>query len=177
MRDNQSANSWTSQEDKIQIGQVNKANIPLIRRKVNPVLKPIKAPLAPDPNLSKHTFSEHNSVISEDEGPTNEEVEEFLRTTKSKMSALKEEFKSWVATGERPSSAGSQQNKVETQHTSANPSSIIKPDTTRKRLLTSNLDSLLTNHSIGVNSLAKNSSKPTFTIKGRQQRSLSRNKQ
>jgi hypothetical protein len=140
------------------------------------VLKPIRTPIAPDPNLSKHTFSENNSVISEgDNDPTFEEIENFLRTTNSNFTQLREELK-MINSGidQRPSSAKSQSQKgVEPQSVSTNISVLRIGDSAKQKLSTNNLDSLLVTST--VNTLQKAPSKGSFSIRTAQ-RSLSKSK-
>lgn len=132
-------------------------------RKYNPVLKPLATQKA-DGNISKQSFSENNSVISDQDSDdvTLDAIEKLLTSTQSKMNELTKEFKTITA--------GIPAKPLEIVSTQ-----LPKPGSGKGVRVTSNLENLLT--ATPMNPIPRNASKIGFSIKsGRQQRSLSKQK-
>jgi hypothetical protein len=137
-----------------------------LNRKVNPLLKPLGRPSI-DGKSSKHSYSENNSVISDQDQDelTMDDIEKLLSSTQAKMSELTKEFQ--FINSSIPEKTAWQANPVLPQ--------IPKPSSGKGVRPTPNLDSLLS--TTGVNPLPRAGSKTSFSIKStRQQRSLSRQK-
>lgn len=158
------SNASILSKDSVALSAANKKMA--LNRKANPLLKPIGKPSL-DGNSSKRSFSENNSVVSDQDQEefTMDDIEKLLSSTQAKMSELTKEFQAITANiPERPVATV---NQPQIQPPKPGSGKGVRP--------TANLDSLLS--TTGMNPVPRLTSKTSFSIKStRQQRSLSRQK-
>ena len=137
------------------------------------MLKPIRTRPLVDPNLSKHSFSENNSIGSDIEDP-DELLESLLRITTNGMEDLRNSLKEVMGDSvpehiQQPQIPKRQQPIRVPKNTSTDHKKQSENNEPSR-----NLDSLITTAT--YNPIVKPSSKTSFNIRQGRQRSLSKQK-